>query len=107
MEENENESTSDKTTKKMKFVSCMQYYAYMLCDRPLNFLHYYGRLFHQYVVDAFAKMELGRLNFFRHNQDKIRADKYQNLKNKDPNSLGKTTGTRIVLPSTYNGKKIN
>ena len=82
--------------KKMKFVSAMQYYSYQLCDRPNNYLHYFGRLFHQYIVDQFAKIELGRLYFFRFNQDQIRADKYQNIKNKDPDSKGKNSDTRIV-----------
>ena len=89
--------------KKMRFVSSMQYYAYLLCDRPGNHLHYYGRLFHQFIVDQYTKIELGRLNFFRHNQEKLRADKYQNIKETNPENLGKTTGKRIILPSTYKG----
>ena len=27
-------------TKKMRFVSAMQYYAYLLCDRPNSYIHY-------------------------------------------------------------------
>ena len=69
--------------KKMSHVSAMQYYAYILCDRPGNLLVRFGSLFHQFIVDQFAKIELGRLNFFRYNQDKVRADKYQNLKNQN------------------------
>ena len=69
-----------KKIKKIAYVSEMQYYACLLCERPGNCLHYFGRLFHQYIVDQFSKIELGRLNFFRFNQDKIRADKYQNIK---------------------------
>lgn len=57
--------------KKMSFVSSMQYYAYYLCDRPGNYLLNFGRLFHQFLVNMYAKIELGRLNFFRFNQDKI------------------------------------
>ena len=97
------DTSGSNPVKKMRFVSAMQYYAYLLCDRKDNYLHYFGRLFHQYIVDQFAKIELGRLNYFRFNQDKIRADLYQNIKNADPNQIGKTTGTRIVLPSTYKG----
>jgi hypothetical protein len=86
----------------MKFVSAMQYYAYQLCDRPGSYLHRFGRLFHQYIVDQFAKIELGRLNYFRHNQDNIRADLYQNLKDANESDIGDSIGKRIILPSTYN-----
>jgi hypothetical protein len=100
---NEATKSNDVAVKKMKYVSAMQYYAYILCDRSGNYLHYFGRLFHQFIVDQFAKIELGRLNFFRHNQDKLRADNYQNIIKTDSNNLGKTTGQRIILPSTYKG----
>ena len=75
--ENYTQAPIQSNNKKMKFVSAMQYYQYLLCDRPGNHLIYFGRLFHQFIVDQFSKIELGRLNFFRFNQDKIRADKYQ------------------------------
>ena len=100
--DNEEDTSADKV-KKMKFVSSMQYYAYLLCDRPGNQLHKFGRLFHQFIVDQFSKIELGRLNFFRHNQDKLRADKYKNIVNAKDDNVGKTTGKRIVLPSTCKG----
>ena len=85
----------------------MQYYAYLLCERPGNCLHYFGRLFHQYIVDQFSKIELRRLNFFRFNQDKIQADKYQNTKQSSSDQKGKSTGIRIVLQSTYKGSLRN
>ena len=98
------DETEDNTGKnKMKYVSAMQYYAFVLCDRTDSYIHRFGRLFHQFIVDQFSKIEHTRLNFFRLNQDKIRADLYQNIKNTDPQELGKNTGTRIVLPSTYKG----
>ncbi len=101
------ETNDQNCTKKMKYVSAMQYYAYLLCDRPGNFLFYFGRLFHQFIVDQFAKIELGRLNFFRHNQDKIRAEKYINIANANSEKSGKSIGTRIVLPSTFKGSPRN
>ena len=98
------DTNSNLNKKKMKFVSAMQYYRYLLCDRPGSYLHRYGRLFHQFICDQFSKIELGRLNFFRFNQDKIRADLYQNVKDSDPNALGESIGLRKILPSTYQGK---
>ena len=87
----------------MKYVSAMQYLRYLLCDRPKSYLHRFGRFFHQFICDQFSKIELGRSNFFRFNQDKIRAGLYQNLKHKDQNALGETIGIRTILPSTYQG----
>ena len=98
---------TNKNKKKMSFVSAMQYYSYQLCDRAGNPLHYFGRLWQQYIVDQYSKIELGRLNFFRFNQDKIRADLYQNVQNTSSNESGKSIGQRIILPSTYKGSPRN
>jgi hypothetical protein len=104
---NINQNNKKGVKKKMKYVSAMQYYAYQLCDRPGSYIHRFGRLFHQYIVDQFSKIELGRLNFFRFNQDKIRADLYQNIKDCNPDQFGKTIGLRKLLPSTYKGNNNN
>ena len=85
----------------MQYVSAMQYYAYQLCDKPGNYLHKYGRLFHQNIVDQYSKIELNRLNFIRKNQDKIRADLYQNIKNSDQNELGYKIGKLITLALNF------
>ena len=96
--------------KKMEFVSALQYYSYMLCDRSTSYLHRFGRLFHQYIVDQFSKIELARLNYFRYNfryyQGHIRADLYQNIKDSNQ-QFGQNIGKRIVLPSTYKGSPRN
>ena len=70
-------------------------------------MHKYGRLFHQYIVDQYSKIELNRLNFIRKNQDKIRADLYENIKTSDQNELGYKIGKWIVLPSTFKGSPRN
>ena len=87
----------------MQFVTALQYYSYQLCDRSGSYLYRFGRLFHQYIVDQISRIETARLNFFFHNQETIRADLYQNVKDANPNDIGKTIGKRIVLPSTYKG----
>ena len=92
---------------KMQYVSAMQYYAHMLFDKKESYLHRFGRLFHQYIVDQYSKIELSRLNYFRHNQDTVRAEKYQNIKNSKLTNLGYTIGKRIVLPSTFKGSPRN
>lgn len=40
-------------------------------------LLYIGRLFQQYVVDMYVKIETTRLYYFRNNQKQIRAELYQ------------------------------
>jgi len=51
----------------------------------------------------YSKIEASRLNFFRFNQETIRADLYQNIQNAALTSLGYKIGKRIVLPATSKG----
>ena len=44
-----------------------------------NRILYSGKLFQQYLVDAFVKVEESRLNFQRNNQKTLRADSYRGL----------------------------
>jgi hypothetical protein len=97
-------SQSAQTAK--KYVTAREYYAYRMQDRYKSHLQYFGRLYHQYIVDNYSKIELGRLNFIRFNQQKLRVDQYQGLFDAmnendtiDANSLGKV----FVLPSSFTG----
>lgn len=84
-----------------------QFYRYRLHTRSgeRSTLFYGGRLFQQYVVDAFAACEATALDWIRKHQDKIRADVYQGLQDNlihddiDAAALGR----RIVLPSSFTG----
>ncbi|CAG8838456.1 16022_t:CDS:1, partial [Cetraspora pellucida] len=62
-----------------KTISQRQYFAYRLQWRPLfpHALHHAGRLFQQFIVDAYATIEQNRLNWIRQNQSKICAELYQ------------------------------
>ncbi|KAK4515822.1 uncharacterized protein ATC70_010779 [Mucor velutinosus] len=98
-----------------KTITIMQYYSSRLMVRqgqqqglPKNqqiSLHSFGRLFHQYVVDMYAKMEQQRLNFIRFNQDTLRAAVYSGLQDAiqlnehDISAIGK----KVILPSTFIG----
>ena len=63
------------------------------------------RLFQQYLVDAYCKIETERLHFLRREQTVLRADCYQDFwdaildRDGDPNNVGR----RIILPSTFTG----
>lgn len=86
-------------------LTCCQHAAYRLFCRSnqSNHLHLTAKLFHQYIVDCYAQVEQGRLNFIRHNQPQLRADLNQGVS--DAVSAGDTNarelGRRIVLPSSF------
>ena len=98
-----NPQTKRPTSKKM---SPLQFYAYRLMQREneFNILHRSGPLSHQFIVDAYAKIESERLSFIRYSQDTLRVDKYSRLRDTvhradDVESIGRT----VVLPSTFTG----
>jgi hypothetical protein len=47
--------------------------------KAYSVLHHGRRLFQQYAVDMYAKIEGDRLNYLRFNQKELRADLYQGL----------------------------
>lgn len=62
------------------------------------------KLFHQYVVDMYVKIETERLTFIRLNQRKLRSEEYIHLRDalnadRDANNVGRLT----ILPATYVG----
>ena len=62
-------------------VSCYEYYCYKLQIRVFirSILLHSGRLFQQYVVDMYIKIETARLDYFRNKQDEIRVEAYQGI----------------------------
>lgn len=61
-------------------------------------------LFHQFIVDVYAKIESERLLFIRLNQKKLRSEDYIHLRdaiNNDGNV--NDIGQMVILPSTYTG----
>ena len=90
----------------MKRVSAMNFYAYRMMARAGtdNFLLYTRTLFHQFLVDMYAKIESQRLLFIKTHQKELRVENYIHLrdslaKSKSPNEIGKT----VVLPSSFTG----
>lgn len=87
-------------------VTPSEYYRYRLMTRPNqeSLIHYGGRLFQQYVVDQYAKIENQRLTYLRLNQKKLRAELYQGLVDAvNPNGELRHIGRRVVLPSSFAG----
>nr|GEX57995.1 hypothetical protein CTI12_AA123990 [Tanacetum cinerariifolium] len=89
------------------YVTMKEYYAYVIQYRKdqCTTLHKGGRLFQQYLVDAFTAIEEQRLSWTRNNQDTLRVDLYHNVVNAitwgdtDATGLGKI----IVLPISFTG----
>lgn len=100
-----NSQTNEETNKK---VSAMNYYAYrlMIRENVENHILKCRQLFHQYIVDMYAKIETERLLYIRLNQKKLRSEEYIHLcdaitndGNLNPTELGK----QVILPATFTG----
>ena len=87
-------------------VTLSQYYNYKLSVRQFFSSLFYGKkLFQQYAVDVYVKIEGQRLAFIRNNQNKLRSKQY--VLHEHVNNLGNDHNVRpgrvVVLPSTYVG----
>ena len=82
------------------------YYCNKFQMRPgiFNPILYGKRLFQQFAVDTYIKIESSRLDYIR-NQDDIRADLYQGLVDSLHASEGRVeaVGKRTVMPSSFIG----
>ncbi|XP_028100698.1 uncharacterized protein LOC114300041 [Camellia sinensis] len=88
-------------------ISCCEYYCYKLQIRPndSSILLRSGRLFQQYCVGMYVKIETSRLQFFRNKQREIRADLYQGIIDSVTTSeaRGSKIGHRVILPPSFIG----
>ena len=66
-----------------------------------------GRLFQQYVVDMYAKIEYARLSYICNNQNQLWIDLYKGVADAVESSDGHIDGTQIgkkfILPSSFTG----
>ena len=89
-----------------KKVSAMSFYAYRIMVRAgtVNHILRCRQLFHQFVVDMYAKIESERLLFVRLNQKKLRVDDYIHLKDAIANDGNvNNVGKLVILPSSFIG----
>lgn len=89
-------------------VSSRAWFACLLQTREIfNPILHAGLLFQEFVVDAGSVVESVRLNFYRWNQKRLRADLYQgavDFQAADAAAIeNRTFGRRIVLPSNHAG----
>ncbi|GFV95160.1 helitron_like_N domain-containing protein [Trichonephila clavipes] len=89
-----------------KKVSDMNYYAYrmMIRENADNHILKCRQLFHQYIVDMYAKIESERLLYIRLNQVKLRSEEYIHLRDAVVNDGNLSElGKMVILPSTFTG----
>jgi hypothetical protein len=79
----------------------------MLRHGVVPYLHLSTRLFEEFVIDIFCKMEGLRLKFLRDHQRELRADCYAAVKQAalqgqtDPSKIGR----HVILPATFPGSE--
>ena len=82
-------------------------YRLMTRSDVFNSVHRMGRLFQQFIVDMYAKIEFERLQYIRHNQNQLRAELYQGLadavQKSDGQPDGSQIGKKVILPPTFTG----
>lgn len=99
------------TTSVRNVVTQLQYYSYRLAVRDdFSLLHSSGRLFQQYVVDAYVKVEGSRIAYVMSHQKQLRAENYKGLMDflsSEAQERGIRAGIPVVLPSTFIGSPRN
>ncbi|XP_021717300.1 uncharacterized protein LOC110685147 [Chenopodium quinoa] len=88
-------------------IPCRAFYAYIIQVRQcvISIILMAGRLFQQFIIDMFVKIEANKLRWIRDNQNTIRAELYQGLQDcldvgeLNPVNAGKST----ILPSSFVG----
>ncbi|XP_062014061.1 uncharacterized protein LOC133730499 [Rosa rugosa] len=92
---------------KREKVSMRSFIAYQVQERynQSDTLLKGGRLFQQFLVDAYATIEESRLHFLRKNQSSLRSDAYKGVC--DAVSRGdndaRNLGQKVILPSSHTG----
>jgi len=98
---------SNSRTNSQKKISQNKYAAYRLSVRDdTDIFHKCGKLFLQWVVDMYVRIETERLNYIRHHQVELRRDMYLNIyhyvQNQAEENCG-IIGRVVVLPSSFIG----
>ncbi|XP_058789684.1 uncharacterized protein LOC131663341 [Phymastichus coffea] len=92
----------------VKRVSRMAYYRHRMAIRPDEFNPFImgGRLFQQWVVDSYVKVEKDRIQYCKDHQKELKADTYKGLSDYMQNTaeeVGGQVGKTVILPSSFTG----
>ena len=104
----ENNEGQIQPSKKRKHITQTEYFSYRLHPRVGESLHLFmtGKLFQEYIVDAWALCEQARLLWVQTHQKELRAETYQGVVDAlaaDANATGDGIGQRTILPSSFVG----
>lgn len=97
----------DTAGRRTKTVTMRQFFAYRIHERfgesPTILMS--GKLYQQFLVDAFTMIETNRLRYLFFNQSKLRAETIDKIQNKADNGASDFSGQgkRIYIPSSYTG----
>ncbi|KAG5517186.1 hypothetical protein RHGRI_037823 [Rhododendron griersonianum] len=84
----------------------MDFYSYRLFERTTEYSTILrgGKLFQEFLVDAWAATEQNRLTYYKLNQARLRSSLYQDLTDIGPDGLKPDQiGQRFILPSSFTG----
>ena len=96
---------AEKRTAKRNYMNMLEFYAFRLSVRnEFSSILNAGKLFQQYAVDAYVKVEANNLNFIKLNQKQLRVEMYQGLmdfihEHAEENQI--SPGKVIILPSSF------
>jgi len=82
----------------------MQFYFYRLQIRDSDWLHNARRLYQQYIIDQYVKIEQNHLNYLKLNQATLRTDLYCGVSDALHAVNSNDVGRHIILPSSFAGR---
>ena len=111
-EDNPLDNAEQTASRKRKYVTQLEWFRYRLFTRRDESSHLFmaGKLFQEFIVDAWAITEQSRLTWVKLNQDKLRVHHRQGIPDAmaaDPTVNMADIGQRIILPSTFSGSTRN
>jgi len=100
---------SNPRTRTQTKITQNKYAAYRLSVRREDDFHRSEKLFLQWVVDMYVRIETERLNYIRYHQNELRRDLYLNLFDYVQQGAERDVemGRMVVLPSTFIGSPRN
>uniref|UniRef100_A0A914V163 Helitron helicase-like domain-containing protein n=1 Tax=Plectus sambesii TaxID=2011161 RepID=A0A914V163_9BILA len=97
-----------KNTQGERNISMLQFYSFRIAQwlNKFNPIVHSGKLFQQYLVDAYVKVEETRLNYQRYNQKQLRAESYRGLADYVATAANQqhiAPGRVVILASSFPG----
>ncbi|XP_024007763.1 uncharacterized protein LOC112083883 [Eutrema salsugineum] len=99
----------DTSGRKRTTVTMREFFAFRIQDRhgesPIIMMS--GRLYQQFLVDAYTMVESNRLRYIWHNQKKLRCDSFDKIEQsgeRGNNDLSEQ-GKKVLIPASFTGSK--